>query len=101
MIIADGLKGTDSVILKLEGAKYCPSPKIGRAVMDADIFISLTHFKGHEQTGFGGTLKNIGMGCASIAGKLELPPPPNPVSAAEDASDARCVKNIAIMVLSR
>lgn len=72
VIIADGLKGTDSVVLKLAGAKYCPSPKIGRTVADADIFISLTHFKGHEQTGFGGTLKNIGMGCASIAGKLEL-----------------------------
>jgi uncharacterized Fe-S center protein len=45
--------------------------KIGRAVMDADVFISLTHFKGHEATGFGGTLKNIGMGCGSRAGKME------------------------------
>ncbi len=40
--------------------------------MDADIFISLTHFKGHESTGFGGTLKNIGMGCGSRAGKMEM-----------------------------
>lgn len=40
--------------------------------MDADIFISLTHFKGHEATGFGGTLKNIGMGCGSRAGKMEM-----------------------------
>jgi hypothetical protein len=39
--------------------------------MDADIFISLTHFKGHEATGFGGTIKNIGMGCGSRAGKAE------------------------------
>ena len=39
--------------------------------MDADIFISLTHFKGHEATGFGGTVKNIGMGCGSRAGKME------------------------------
>ena len=38
--------------------------------MDADIFISLTHFKGHESTGFGGTIKNIGMGCGSRAGKM-------------------------------
>ena len=37
--------------------------------MDADIFISLSHFKGHETTGFGGALKNIGMGCGSRAGK--------------------------------
>ena len=39
--------------------------------MDADVFISLTHFKGHEMTGFGGTIKNIGMGCGSRAGKCE------------------------------
>ena len=39
--------------------------------MDADIFISLTHFKGHESTGFGGAIKNIGMGCGSRAGKME------------------------------
>ena len=45
--------------------------KIGRAVMDADVFISLTHFKGHEQAGMGGALKNIGMGCGSRAGKME------------------------------
>ncbi len=39
--------------------------------MDADVFISLTHFKGHESTGFGGALKNIGMGCGSRAGKMD------------------------------
>ena len=38
--------------------------------MDADVFISLNHFKGHEATGFGGALKNIGMGCGSRAGKM-------------------------------
>jgi uncharacterized Fe-S center protein len=46
--------------------------KIGQAVMDADIFISMNHFKGHEATGFGGALKNIGMGCGSRAGKMEM-----------------------------
>ncbi|MBR5116334.1 MAG: DUF362 domain-containing protein, partial [Lachnospiraceae bacterium] len=45
--------------------------KIGRAVMDADVFISLAHFKGHEMTGFGGAIKNIGMGCGSRAGKMQ------------------------------
>ena len=39
--------------------------------MDADVFISLSHFKGHEATGFGGAIKNIGMGCGSRAGKME------------------------------
>ena len=40
--------------------------------MDADIFISLSHFKGHEMAGFGGALKNIGMGGGSRAGKMEM-----------------------------
>ena len=40
--------------------------------MDADVFITLSHFKGHEVTGFGGALKNIGMGCGSRAGKMEM-----------------------------
>ena len=53
-----------------ENAEYCPTARIGRAVMDADVFISLTHFKGHEATGFGGAIKNIGMGCGSRAGKM-------------------------------
>ncbi len=39
--------------------------------MDADILISLTHFKGHEMAGFGGAIKNIGMGCGSRAGKKD------------------------------
>ena len=71
VIIGDGLKGTDDVDVPVEGGEYVKAAKIGRAVMDADVFISLTHFKGHESTGFGGTIKNIGMGCGSRAGKKE------------------------------
>ena len=71
VIIADGLKGTDDVEVPVEGGEYVKSAKIGRAIMDADVFISLTHFKGHEMTGFGGAIKNIGMGCGSRAGKKE------------------------------
>ena len=71
ILIADGLKGNDEVEVPVEGGEYVKSAKIGRAVMDADVFISLTHFKGHEQAGMGGALKNIGMGCGSRAGKME------------------------------
>ncbi len=70
VIIADGLRGTDDVIVPIEGGEYCKEAYIGRAVMDADIVISLNHFKGHECTGFGGAIKNIGMGCGSRAGKM-------------------------------
>lgn len=71
VIIGDGLKGTDDVEVPVEGGEYVKTAKIGRAIMDADIFISLNHFKGHETAGFGGALKNIGMGCGSRAGKME------------------------------
>ncbi len=72
VLIADGLKGTDEVAVPVEGGTYVKEAKIGRAIMDADVFISLAHFKGHEGTGFGGTLKNIGMGCGSFNGKKEM-----------------------------
>lgn len=71
ILIGDGLKGTDDIEVPVIGGEYVKNAKIGRAVMDADVFISLTHFKGHEMTGFGGTIKNIGMGCGSRAGKKE------------------------------
>lgn len=71
ILIGDGLKGTDDVDVPVNG-EWVKDAKIGRAIMDADIIISLTHFKGHEMTGFGGTLKNLGMGCGSRAGKMDM-----------------------------
>lgn len=71
IIIGDGLRGTDEVEVPVKNGEYIKAAKIGRAVMDADVFISLAHFKGHEMTGFGGAIKNIGMGCGSRAGKMD------------------------------
>lgn len=71
IIIGDGLRGTDDITVPVRNGEYCKEAYIGRAVMNADIFISLTHFKGHESTGFGGAIKNIGMGCGSRAGKMQ------------------------------
>ena len=71
VIIADGLKGTDETLVPVRGGEYVQEAKIGHALMDADIVISLTHFKGHEQAGFGGCMKNLGMGGGSRAGKME------------------------------
>lgn len=71
VIIADGLKGNDEALVDIDG-EHIKQAKIGRAIMDADILISLNHFKGHEATGFGGALKNIGMGSGSRAGKMEM-----------------------------
>ena len=71
-IIADGLRGTDERDIPVPGGEYVKSAKIGAAVAEADIIISLTHFKGHIYAGFGGVLKNIGMGCGSKQGKMEM-----------------------------
>ncbi len=92
VIIADGLKGTDYREVPI-GGEYCKSPKIGAAVVDADIIISMNHFKGHEQSGFGGALKNLGMGCASVGGKLELHSSSQPVVIRENCTGCRiCVR---------
>ena len=71
-IIADGLRGTDERLIPVVGGEYVKEAKIGAAVAEADILISLTHFKGHCVAGFGGALKNIGMGCGSKSGKMEM-----------------------------
>ena len=71
VIIADGLTGTDDVAVPIDG-EYCKTAYIGRAAMDADIVVSLSHFKCHEATGLGGALKNLGMGLGSAAGKRDM-----------------------------
>jgi len=86
IIIGDGLKGSDDVEVPVRNGQYVQTAKIGRAIMDADVFISLSHFKGHEATGFGGALKNIGMGCGSRRGKMEQHAAGKPV-----VSKRRCV----------
>lgn len=71
IIIGDGLKGTDEARVPVVGGEYVKEAKIGRAIMDADIYISLNHFKGHDMASLGGAIKNTGMGCGSRAGKAE------------------------------
>jgi len=70
LIIADGLRGTDEVKIPING-EFVKEAKVGAAIVQSDTVISVNHFKGHEQAGFGGAIKNLGMGCASRAGKLE------------------------------
>lgn len=93
VIIADGLKGTDyrEVVIN---QKHCKTAKIGTAIADADIVISLNHFKGHEMTGFGGALKNLGMGSGSRGGKLEMHSDSKPFIKLENCVGCRmCVRS--------
>ncbi len=71
VIIADGLRGKDEREIDIQGM-FSPKPKIGSAIAEADIVLSINHFKGHEMAGFGGALKNLGMGSGSVAGKLDM-----------------------------
>ncbi|MCL2792037.1 MAG: DUF362 domain-containing protein [Spirochaetaceae bacterium] len=71
VIIADGLRGTEYKNVEIN-LKYCKYAKIGSAIADSDVIITVNHFKGHDMTGFGGALKNIGMGGGSRAGKADM-----------------------------
>ncbi len=95
VLIGDGLRGTDEVAVPVNGT-YVHNARIGRAIMDADILISLAHFKGHEGAGFGGTIKNVGMGCGSRAGKEEMHSSRKPSVRTEQCIGCgSCVKNCA------
>lgn len=95
-IIADGLKGTDEALIPVENGEFVKEAKIGQALADADIIISMNHFKGHESTGFGGALKNLGMGGGSRAGKMEMHNSGKPHVIAENCiSCGACRKNCA------
>lgn len=70
LVIADGLRGASSTAFPAEGPSI-RTAYLAREIVEADALVSLAHFKGHELCGFGGTLKNLGMGCAARKGKLE------------------------------
>jgi uncharacterized Fe-S center protein len=69
LIIADGLRGKSDTAVSVN-LKHYDEVYIATEIVQADALISVAHFKGHELAGFGGTLKNLGMGCASRKGKL-------------------------------
>ena len=69
IIIADGLRGRNEIPVAI-GQKNFEQVYIAAEIVNADAMVSVAHFKGHELSGFGGTLKNLGMGCASRRGKL-------------------------------
>src|SRR5512136_2057603 len=73
VVISDGWVGTDDVIVGLKGrGNYLKKQFVSRAIADADALLSVAHFKGHPAGGYGGSLKNIGVGGASKRGKMNL-----------------------------
>lgn len=69
LIIAGGLKGQSGVKIPING-EVLGEVIVAREIVDADCIVAVSHFKAHELSGFGGALKNVGMGCATREGKL-------------------------------
>jgi uncharacterized Fe-S center protein len=70
VVIADGIRGASYSTVRIDQEIF-KTAYIGKEIVESDVLISVAHFKGHELSGFGGTIKNLGMGCASRKGKLE------------------------------
>lgn len=66
--------------------RFIKTAKVARLFIDSDALVTVTHFKGHILTGFGGALKNIGMGCATRKGKLAQHCDLSPVVYADNCS---------------
>jgi uncharacterized Fe-S center protein len=77
IVIADGLKGKSETTVTVN-QKHFKKVHIASEITAADSIVSVAHFKGHELGGFGGTIKNLGMGCASRKGKLDQHSSVNP-----------------------
>jgi uncharacterized Fe-S center protein len=71
IIIADGLVGHDFVEVEIPG-KRLKKAKIAAAAVHADSLIAVSHFTGHEISGFGAAVKNVGMGLGSRGGKQQM-----------------------------
>jgi len=70
LIIADGLKSQNFNQVEI-ARNHFKSVKIASDIAGSDSMVVLSHFKGHEMSGFGGAIKNLAMGCAPMEGKAE------------------------------
>ena len=77
IIIADGLKGFDGVVVR-QNTKHLKEVHVARAIAETDFVVVATHFKLHMKGGIGGSLKNVGVGCVTKTTKFDIhiPNPP-------------------------
>ncbi|MDO8914477.1 MAG: DUF362 domain-containing protein [Coriobacteriia bacterium] len=93
IVIADGIDGRDAVDVPIEGGRHFQTVRIGAAAVHADAMVVVTHVKGHEATGFGGALKNVGMGLGCRSAKQRMHSDFRPeVTTEKCTACARCVK---------
>jgi len=92
IIIADGPDSHDVEKIKIN-LHHFKEVRIAKAPIKADSLIAISHFKGHDCTGFGGAIKNVGMGLGSKAGKQQMHADVIPqVNTSICNGDAECIK---------
>ncbi|HOL67015.1 MAG TPA: DUF362 domain-containing protein [bacterium] len=93
IVIAGSFRGDDEVVVRLPGENKRPA-YLAREFSHFKALVAVTHFKGHLLSGIGGTIKNIGMGCASRKGKFAMHASVQPqVTLAQCTGCGRCVQN--------
>lgn len=60
----DIMDAEDTVTIPVKGGKWFKKMSVGKNMLGYESLVALTHFKGHTMGGFGGSNKNIGIGCA-------------------------------------
>lgn len=71
VLIADGLRSKNVREVEID-LKHFKTAYLAEDILSADFMVIVSHFKGHEMTGFGGAMKNLAMGCAGRHGKLDM-----------------------------
>ncbi|MBI5231198.1 MAG: DUF362 domain-containing protein, partial [Coriobacteriales bacterium] len=101
VVIADGIDGRDGVDVPIEGGRHFDCVRLGAAVVHADAMVVVTHVKGHEATGIGGALKNVGMGSGTRAAKQRMHSDLKPeVTDEKCTACARCIKSCPVEAIS-
>jgi len=95
IVIADGEHGDEEMLVSIPGRIF-REVKIARAIAEAEAIVLISHFKGHVMFGFGGSIKNLGMGSGSRAGKMQMHSTIHPaVTAGNCTGCGACAENCA------
>ena len=98
LIIADGIAGENEIEVEIN-LKHFKTAKIAGDIEKSDSMVVLSHFKGHGMSGFGGAIKNLAMGCASPAGKLEQHECAKPVIHENCIGCGKCIKSCPVSAM--
>jgi uncharacterized Fe-S center protein len=98
IIIADGIRGDNEVDIEVN-LKHFKSVKIAGDIEKSDGMVVMSHFKGHGMSGFGGAVKNLAMGCASVSGKLEQHECAKPLIGEKCMGCGKCIESCPVSAM--